>query len=869
MDNLTHDLSQCTACPLRSKARAPVPGRGPTDSPIMFVGEAPGRHEDEQGKPFVGPAGRELAHYMQRHGWEMDDFYITNTVKCWPGEGDPDPTTEQIRECSNRWLWREIDILCPQVVVAMGASAIEVFLGRRRVEDVHGVPVPELDWLTGFSSILLPTYHPAAGMYQTSIIAHLMRDFDVLRELMEGADPGNYQVEDAHPNTSYSMDWGLMPPSSGEIFAIDTETVGGELWCASVAFNPGSGHVLYRDILGDYQFLFDDPSLRLICHNAAFDLDVLHRAGITIKGQIDDTMIMASLLQTEARGLKFLAGRLCGMQMQDYKDVVTPQQQQLAVAYLTRVVGQTDWPNPTPVEEAVWSKKDNALRIRLKKPQHILRKAKRILADTIDGKADAWDRWRGIPQMERMEVEEELGPMPEASVADVPESEAIYYAARDADATLRVYNVLHKRLVDKGMEKVYRDLDMPAVMVTSAMMRAGFPVDRNALFALRTEFQQQLHTTEIEAWSQAGYLFNPASSLQVADLLFNRLGLTPGRRTPTGRISTDDDELVKYRKVAPVIAPILEYRHIQKMLTAFIAPLLARSEEDGRIHCDLRSTGTETGRMTASNPNLQQVPTRTEEGKRIRDCFMARPGFTLLSADLSQIELRVTADLSQDQALLDAFRAGRDIHSETAAAMFHIPLDQVHPEKHRFPAKGVSFGTIYGMSAEGLLYRLETEVPDGGWTLSACRDMLQDYFKAHPGVKVYIQEQHAFARRYGYVIDMFGRRRDIPEVYAARKKTVVEGLRKAVNTPIQSTAAGIIKVHMREISAYIQAMDWQEVVIPLLQIHDDLLFEVREDILPQAAGMVMSIMAEAVTLDVPVLAEAKVGAKWGSMEKWK
>ena len=549
---------------------------------------------------------------------------------------------------------------------------------------------------------------------------------------------------------------------------------------------------------------------------------------------------MAYLLGDLPQGLKPLAYRLAGMEMHSYNEVLGDLGNLKAKEYL-EVAVCLDWPDPEQLLEF----KDGLPHV--KKPQNIGKKVLRALRDNDKGEVDLYTRWNRMEGHE--DVEALLGPMPQADLRDVPEADALYYACRDADATRRIYPILKRRIKEEGMEAVL-EMDMGIFPMLLAMTRNGITVNLTSVESLGMSFQLKMDTLAEEIRREVGYSINPGSSPQVAEMM-DRLGIqAKAKRGKSGAQSTGVEILEPLRATYPVIGLVLDWRQAETLKSMFTDTLPHLVHEDGKVHTTFKTTRTITGRLATENPNLMAFPTRTEEGKMIRDAFEASPGYTLLSFDYEQIELRILAVASGDEAMLNAFLSGADLHSATAAEMFMIPIEKVDKDKHRRPAKTVNFGIPYGITAMGLFATMQKEGATG-WTEASCQDLIDRWFKVRPKVRDFMDEQKAHARRYGYVVDMFGRRRLTPEVHSSSKKIQEEGMRYAMNQPIQSGAQGVIKLAMGRIWREMQEEIQGDIIRPLLQIHDDLLVEVRDEEVPWIVPVIQGIMESAVQLTIP------------------
>ncbi len=436
----------------------------------------------------------------------------------------------------------------------------------------------------------------------------------------------------------------------------------------------------------------------------------------------------------------------------------------------------------------------------------------------------------------------------------VPLESATPYAAEDAEACLCLHQTLMPRLHEtETLLSVFTDIERPLVPVLSRIERRGVLIDGDMLAAQSSEIKQRLDELESEAHDCAGEVFNIGSPKQIQTILFKKLGLPVKAKTPKGQPSTAESVLVELADDYPLPKLILEYRALSKLKSTYTDKLpLEISPITGRIHTSYHQAVAATGRLSSSDPNLQNIPIRTAEGRRIRHAFIAPPGRVLIAADYSQIELRIMAHLSQDERLLEAFRVGADVHRATAAEILGIGLDNVTDEQRR-AAKAVNFGLIYGMSAFGLGRQL-------GIDRGAAQEYVDLYFSRYPGVRLFMDDTKESARATGYVETIFGRRLYLPEINARNAQHRQYAERTAINAPMQGSAADIIKRAMIAVDAWI--INEQAPATLIMQVHDELVLEVDEDAVDSVSESVCSLMAGAAELSVPLVVDAGRGANW-------
>ena len=439
--------------------------------------------------------------------------------------------------------------------------------------------------------------------------------------------------------------------------------------------------------------------------------------------------------------------------------------------------------------------------------------------------------------------------------AQVDLDTATRYAAEDADITLRLHRVLWPRLeAEPDLRGVYERIELPLVPVLARMERRGVLIDADQLRRQSQALAARMHQLMQRAETEAGQPFNLDSPKQLQAILFDKLGLPVHVKTPGGQPSTNEEALEAIRDAHPLPGLILDYRLLAKLRSTYTEKLPAMIKPaSGRVHTSYHQAVAATGRLSSSDPNLQNIPVRSEEGRAIRAAFIAPPGWVIVSADYSQIELRIMAHLSGDAGLREAFRRGEDIHRATAAEVFGLAPEAVGADQRR-AAKAINFGLIYGMSAFGLARQL-------GIGRGEAQAYMNRYFERYPGVRVYMERIREQAQRQGYVETLFGRRLYLPEIRARDAARRAGAERAAVNAPMQGTAADIIKRAMIAVDAWLQTRADDAHLI--MQVHDELVLEVRLDALQEVRAGLIERMQDAAALDVPLLVEAGHGANWG------
>ncbi len=436
----------------------------------------------------------------------------------------------------------------------------------------------------------------------------------------------------------------------------------------------------------------------------------------------------------------------------------------------------------------------------------------------------------------------------------VPIDEAVKYAAEDADITLRLWELFKPQLHRSKVTRVYEGLERPLVPVLAQMERHGIKVDRDTLSRMSNAFAQKMAGLEAEIHEAAGESFNVGSPAQLGEILFDKMSLPGGKKGKTGKYSTGADVLEDLATEHDLPKLVLDWRQLSKLKSTYTDALQDHvNPETGRVHTSYSIAGANTGRLASTDPNLQNIPVRSEEGRRIREAFIAEPGNVLVSLDYSQIELRILAHIAGIDTLKQAFRDGLDIHAMTASEMFNVPLEDMTPDVRR-QAKAINFGVIYGISGFGLARNLR--IPR-----AEAQGFIDRYFERFPGIRAYMDDTVAFAREHGRVETLFGRRIHTPEI-AAKGPKAGFAKRAAINAPIQGTAADIIRRAMIRMPAAIADLPAKM----LLQVHDELLFEVAEDSVDTLIATAREVMEAAadpvVHLDVPLIVDAGQGAHW-------
>jgi len=450
-----------------------------------------------------------------------------------------------------------------------------------------------------------------------------------------------------------------------------------------------------------------------------------------------------------------------------------------------------------------------------------------------------------------------------AGYIDVIEYGRSFLAANTWPETLKA---LQHKVKEAGLWKIYEEIEFPLVNVVAAMKAQGITLDVDYLKTLSVQFHAELDTLEKSIYQQAGVEFNLNSPKQLGEILFDTLGLKPknAKKTAGGQRSTKESELEKLRDSHPIIGEILRYRELQKLVSTYVDNLPALVGTDGKLHSTFMQTGTTTGRMASRDPNLQNIPARTKEGKAIRKAFVADAGYTLVAIDYSQIELRIAAILSGDESMIEIFKSGGDVHAGVASRVFGVPENEVTDNMRR-QAKVINFGILYGMGVNALRQNLGDDT-----TREAAQEFLNAYFNTFTRLAEYLEETKSFARQYGYTETIFGRRRRFPGITSSVPFIRAQAERMAINAPIQGTSADIIRLAMVKIFDYINQLHLEADVRMLLQVHDELIFEIKTDKIKNIVPTLLEKMTSVLTVEqssgVPIKAEIKIGQNWEGLK---
>lgn len=887
---------------------------------LAVVGEGPGGDEDQAGFPFVGRSGEELDRFLDTYGIVPDECLITNLGRIFH-YGNPDPSPQEISDYEPL-LWEELNASkAVHYIAAVGRVSARYFLGDVDMEAVHGIPfgvvLPWLDNGRRGRVVVVPIYHPAAGFYSTEIQAHIAYDFAQLALAIEGRlTPRNPDTADLYPNPEYrdltdlELDWIAGDLAGGTmeqplVVGVDTEGLPGKPWGLSYSTQPGTArvirkvhsvamHCFYVRLLAGIK----EGRIHVVLHNSLHDLRVLRELGIPIPdGSFTDSMVLAYHLCVEPQGLKPLAFRHCGMSMDSYDEIVQEAQDQIALEYYQTMeaLGDEGFPRIEPYTVLERDKSTGQLKQRIKKPQQIHARVKRAIKDLAEGKTTAAGlrkRWNDTDEMVTSVVESTIGFMREADLDDVPLPRAVHYAARDADATVRLFPILWERHWAMGLSAVGK-IDHATIPMIDRMQEVGIPVDRDYFIWLSGNLAERMVTIQQEIKQRWGVWINPNSGLQVSEVLFRPveeggLGLQSTKKTKgtldtaTGemkgrRDSTVDKVLEGIRAKHPMVGLILDYRGLMKKKTSFADVVVRKAVMEAGlwvVHCLFRITRVSSGRLSATNPNLMAIINDDE----IRIGYTAGDGYEFVEWDLDQVEMRVMASESGDQFLISMIISGEDIHTGTADKMFKLGLPrpyhkkQVDKEKHRDPAKRTGFGVITGIQAPGLVDQMRlqgihvTEEEAAQWIV--------DWLAACPGVVEYMHSCHREAMAYGFVRDWAGRIRYLPGIHSPFGHVRAEAGRQTHSHKIQGGAQEIMKLGMGTIWRDVLPYWWAQgkYLVPIVQVHDSLMMRRRvsewtkeesEELDAQVRASLFS--AAPPGFKVPLGAGYGVAPTWGEM----
>lgn len=887
-----------------------VPAYGPKPSHVLIVGESPGRAEARLRRPFVGPSGEEQRVYMLINGLDVKLCRLTNVV-CVHTPGNPDPTPKQTAYWTP-YLKQEIAECNPSVIFAVGRYSARWFLGDSvSMSMVHGVPHRggEFDRTRkdrAQGAIVVPVTHPAMGLHQFNARSMIAWDYEqavnVYNKVLGGCDiwtpKDEYSGKERYESVTGEYLSDFLSMESPDVISIDTEGTSRnpytcELLSIQVTIRSGMGLMVWRtdehfdQLIGELQYRADTGAL-FVLHNAMYDFPMCRRAGLDLsQASIYDSMYAAYLLGHEPQGLKPLQWRMCGMESDSYEETVGGYGRDRQISYLAQVAS-LEFRKPDKVDVRL-----NNGSVKQYGPQSPTKKAERILKDCIENKCykdgnliDPFKRWHtdsGECSMKktalstlRDEVTEICGPMPVANLSHIPLDIATKYACRDSDATYRTYWEVDYDLQRSGLGGLMKD-GMSTLPMFESMQQCGMPVDRVYFEELHDEFVSRAreHQRAISLEFMNGQPFNPNSREQTVKLLELR-GLEGLKRTPSGEVSTAEDSIGHLQWKDKAIWNLFQYRKLMHLADNNCKPIINLPRGQDFVYYNLQITRTATrrpasrrARSDVQKVNILNIPSRTEEGLRIRAGYRCKEGLKFVKSDLIQIEMKVMAHLSGDETLCEYFNSGKDIHKETAARVFNV---KNVTQLQRGLAKSVNFGIIYLITGSGLhadIRKLEG-VDFDEWDIGSCQSLIDNVLDTYPGVRQYHAdvERDLISNR-GYVRDYWNMPRYLPGIFSSDRSVRAESIRKAVSHLIQGMAQGIIQKSMAYLWPMVLGLQQSGVYVrPALQVYDELIFIVEDRYTEVLSVLLVDALTNhcGVELSVPVEADSSIGSRWSELK---
>ena len=881
-----------------------VPPVGPVDSPIFLLGEGPGPVEARTRIPFSGPSGDELTDILTHYRLYRARLRISNLIKNYIPTEDGSigkPTQDDI-EAATPEVEAEIRAQRPRFILAVGAYSTRWLLGDVDLDAVHGLPqrsdrCPDV--------VVIPTHHPAYGLRDPDAKALVWWDFEQAAKIIRGELPSDPIVDELAGHEFY--DEGAYDVFAYEwpVIAIDTEGPienPDDAWGFSVTVEPGIGYVFRRSqpYFEESVRYFNDYLLGvnpLVVYHNGLGLDIAALRGMGVRNhtrRIWDTMVAQFFLRVEPQALKVAARRRCGMVMRDYNDVIGDAMFEKHIAYLSEVACR-NWGKPEA--EAVY---ENDGTTRLYRPQPLHTRAAKILEDLVTNGKDDTDlgaRWKKIGAKLRNQATEELGPWPVATLDDVPLEEAIWYSGRDPDATLRLFRAQQPLLAQANLtDRLELDLDL--VDVFEEMQSTGFHADRAYWEKLSSDMWDQMMSigSRISHRYNNDKPFNPASHPQVAALAKSR-NLKGAKKTPTGAVSTSKKSMEHLRTIDDAMDDVFTWREHQKVKDSFAEPILAiiGDNTSAQICCTIKNTRVESDRISAADPNLTAIPVQNDLAPRVRGGFRAPSGMLLGSADLSQIEMRWIAHLSNDPLMCQLFWEKRDIHAETAIQIFHLDptrywddaigefkYPSVHKMEHRNPTKRAGFGVGTGIQGPGLLDQLR-QMGCEGWRVQKFPDgttdcvsdwcpggVIHGWFGVFPRVRQFFANCGAKAEaNHGWIREFGGFPKLLPGVFSRDEYIRAEAVRNTHSHVIQGSAQWQLRKAMQWIKPQIAQLreDSGLYLRWVLQIHDEIIFAFHPDLQEAVREIVLDgLINHSYKLRVPVNASWSVGETWDKLK---
>lgn len=917
-----------------------VPASGPTPNPILLIGEAPGKVEAQQLRPFVGPSGRLQDAYLSHYHSSCRSWRKTNVIPLYL-DGNPDPTPELISQWTP-YLNAELLSCNLSLIICVGRFAMRHFLGESAdLEISHGLLHEIFSPVLNRFVYVLPIYHPAGALHADNRsegaidrIPLIVQDYGQVARYASAIKSGNESlllselrhdpyagVEDYHDITGSEMaewlftfnvephwpiiDGRRIPPEIG----LDTETTPS----IQVSTRPGTGWTLracqpdFHVGIAALQFCADNGSM-FVTHQAGtpsgcmYDTVECRALGLDLsRATIWDTMNAAYLLKTESKALKTLASRFCGMEMEDYSSLVEGIARDKQIAHLRLILSIPDWSIPIPILE---QETDGSFAYYT--PTAIPKIVAGILRDIDSGKViktgptNPEERYKKIHTLLRDEIESRLGPLPYATLNDIPLSRATFYASRDADATLRLKSRLSAQLALHDIPESLISLRNSILPVFEEIQRTGMPASHSRFLSLQSYVQTQMDFLQHELSTNYnhGRPFNPASQDQV-NVLMLKQGLTGEKKSAkTGKQSTGKKSIEHLRHSNHAIDLVMLHREHAKIRDTYVDPILSiwdkRLKSTGddsdlfTVYTQLQPVTQTAMRLSSRKPAMLNQPSRTELGRRVRSCYVtglsddpSSPLYTPIrfgSWDFSGQEARVAAHVSQDETMIRLFREDRDIHTETAMRVFGIPASRVDKWDHRMPCKTAFFGCLNGMSGLGLLDQFRMYIPPdkdptGHWTnLQNCKNLVNEIVASvYPGLGRAAREIAAHCRLSpdGKISTLYGLPRYLPDIHSREPSKSSAAAREAFNHVIQGTAQGMTQSAQVYLSPTIRNLQDCGISIGVnLQVHDELIFTFDVEHWDLMNDLVLDAMINhyGYKFCIPISAEGHMAISWGELK---
>lgn len=881
-----------------------VRGTGPVPCSMAIVGPNPGHWEDRTGRPFCGKAGDELDRLLEvNHLPSRDKLYLTYLHKEFR-DNDYEYTAEDV---ATAWpeLQAELAKVKPRTIITMGREVTRLFLGDVDITDVEGIP-----WLQPDGTVVFPVIHVSAGMRNPELSPYVVRGFQELRQYVLGKVQPRVLFDDPIPEPVYveitdekTLDAVTRHWTCDTKVSFDTEGWPWLPWSLQFSTEPGTAYLIRKtrgDLLQRFHRIALGRRVRMVYHSALHDIAMTRAMGIPLGDlPFDDTMIMAYLLQLEPQGLKAGCLRHCNMKMSDYSDVVGDVGNDLARDYLVWILDAeiADYEEAqheelariqaTPLlDKGGKPKRDKKGNIRYRRvtklpslpktPLH--RAATRVLQSKRP-------RQLWLDQVEDIQVAgyARLGALPEATLDHVPASVAVPYGCRDADGTGRLVPEYSRRIDQLGLRSTY-DLEIATYPLLDRMQQVGIKPDLDHFADLSRLLQYEIDQLQIALEAKTWPGFNANSGDQVANYIFDVLGLEELKQTSSGRGSTNDkilEALEREHPEHPELSTIRTYRETYKLKNTFVDRLpdfVHRWPFDGRVHTTLRTTRVVTGRLAASDPNVLAQPEHGKFATEFKRGWVAEPGHIICQWDESQVELRGLAHLSQDPVLLAVYRGEMrnpdgsliDLHAKLAQRIFGGPIEQyMHKCAGRLAAKAINFGIPMGMTNRGLSVELRKNGVEADE--DTAQRWLDETLALYTGVAAFMEDRKEEARRNGFVRCISGRIRYIGGIRSRDDRVREEAERFAFSTPIQESATFIMKQAEKIVYEDILVPYWKDGrwVEPLLQVHDCLKIEAEEGMEQE----LNTLMTEAMTqvprgFSVPLAVEGEYGYNMADMRSF-